>query len=133
MNMAAKLVPYLMSEDARTQAEFYKNALGGQIHFVKTLGEVPGTPEEAKEKVMHMVLTVAGENTVFLSDAFQPAEGSRKISLSLTFDDEAEARTAYTKLGEEGTIQFPFEQQPWGAYYGEVVDRFGVTWQIVKQ
>ncbi|UUZ78698.1 VOC family protein [Paenibacillus sp. P26] len=131
--MAAKLVPYLMSEDARTQAEFYKNALGGEILFVKTLGEVPGTPEEAKDKVMHLVLTVAGENTLFLSDSFQPSEGDRKMSLSLTFDDETEARNAYSKLAEEGTIQFPFDQRPWGAYYGEVVDRYGITWQIVKQ
>lgn len=131
--MAAKLVPYLMSEDARTQAEFYKNALGGEIHFVKTLGEVPGTPDEAKDKVMHLVLSVAGENTLFLSDSFQPAEGSRKISLSLGYDDEAEARNAFTKLGEAGTVQYPFEKQPWGAYYGEIVDRYGITWQIVKQ
>ncbi len=131
--MAAKLVPYVMSEDARTQAEFYKQALGGEIVFVKTLGEVPGTPEAAKDKVMHLVLAVAGENTLFLSDSFQSAEESRHICLSLTYDDVEEARSAYGKLGEQGKLQFPFERQPWGAYYGEVVDRFGVTWQIVKQ
>jgi len=132
MNMAAKLVTYLMSEDARKQAGFYKDALGGEIHSVKTFGEIPGTPEAARDKVMHMVITVAGENTLFLSDSFMPAEGSRNMSLSLTFDDETEARKAFERLGEGGTIQFPFEQQPWGAYYGEVVDPFGVTWQIVK-
>lgn len=130
--MSAKLVPYLMSEDARVQAEFYKNALGGEIHLVKTLDEVPGTPDTAKDKVMHLVLSVAGENTLFLSDSFLPAEASRKISLSLAFDDEEEARNAFLKLSEAGTEQYPFAVQPWGAFYGEVVDRYGITWQIVQ-
>ncbi|WP_136605182.1 VOC family protein [Paenibacillus dokdonensis] len=130
--MGAQLNPYVMSEDARKQAEFYKQALGGEILSVKTLGEVPGTPEEAKDRVMHLVLTIAGTNTLFMSDSFQQVSGSRNISLSLSYDSEFEARTAYDNLGEGGVLQYPFELQPWGSYYGEVVDQFGVTWQIVK-
>ncbi|MBB3068814.1 PhnB protein [Paenibacillus baekrokdamisoli] len=94
---------------------------------------MPDTPEAVKDKVMHMVLTVAGANTLFLSDSFEPVNGSRSITIALTYDVEAEAREAYSNLGEGGTIKFPFDLQPWGAYYGEVVDKFGVTWMIVKQ
>lgn len=68
--MNAKLVPYLMSEDARGQAEFYKKVLSGEILTIKTYGEAPGTPEELKDRVMHMVLSLAGENTLFFSDIF---------------------------------------------------------------
>lgn len=131
--MTAKLVPYVMSSDARAQAEFYKHSLGGEIHMIKTLGEVPGTAAEAKDKVMHLVMTVAGDNTLFMTDVAMQAEGSRIINLSLVFDDEALASDAFTKLGEGGKIQYPFDLQPWGAYYGEVVDQYGVTWQISKQ
>ncbi|UVI30440.1 VOC family protein [Paenibacillus spongiae] len=131
--MGAQLTPYLMSENARAQAEFYKQALGGEIGSVLTFGETPGAPEAMKDKVMHMVLTVAGTNTLFLSDSFEPVPGSRSLNLSLSYGSEAEARTAYANLGEGGEFKHPFDRQPWGAYYGEVVDQFGVTWMIVTQ
>lgn len=131
--MKAQLTPYLMSEDARTQAEMYKQALGGEIQTVMTYGQTPGTPEAVKDKVMHMAITVAGGNTLFLSDSFEPAERSRGIALALAFESEAEAREAFGNLSEGGAVKYPFELQPWGAYYGEVVDKFGITWQIVKQ
>ncbi|EFM08381.1 Glyoxalase/bleomycin resistance protein/dioxygenase [Paenibacillus curdlanolyticus YK9] len=130
--MGVQLTPYLMSEDARAQAEFYKQSLGGEIQSVTTFGQTPGTPEAIKDKVMHMVLTVAGSNTLFLSDAFEPEAGNRSISLSLAYTSESEARAVYNSLGEGGVFKYPFDLQPWGAYYGEVVDQFGVTWQIIK-
>ncbi|MCD9025730.1 VOC family protein [Cohnella silvisoli] len=131
--MKAQLTPYLMSEDARTQAETYRKALGGEILSVMTYAQAPGTPDAMKDKVMHLAMTVAGENALFMSDSFEPAGGSRSIRLALAFESEAEAREAYANLGEGGAVKFPFELQPWGAYYGEVVDKFGITWQIVKQ
>ncbi|WP_028778591.1 VOC family protein [Shimazuella kribbensis] len=131
--MKAQFTPYLMSEDARAQAEFYRNALHGEILSVMTHGQVPGTPEENKDKVMHMAMTIAGENMLFLSDSFESTSSSRRIVLSLTFGNETEALEAYRNLSEGGTIKYPFESQPWGAYYGEVIDKFGITWQIVKQ
>lgn len=131
--MGAQVNPYLMSENARSQTNFYVEALGGEIIALTTYGEAPGTPEEMKDRVMHMAISVAGTNTLMMSDSFEPVSGSRSISLALSYDDEAEARSAFAKLGEGGEIKYPFELQPWGAYYGEILDKFGVTWQITKQ
>jgi len=130
--MTAKLNAYIHSEDARTQAAFYTQALGGEIHSVMTYGQTPGTPEAIKDKVMHMVLSVAGGNTLFLSDSFEPAQGGRFISLALSYENEADARQSFENLAKGGTVKYPFELQPWGAYYGEIEDKFGVNWQIVK-
>lgn len=131
--MKAQLTPYLFSEDARAQADFYAQALGGDILSVVTFGQTPGTPPEYKDKVMHMALTVAGGNTLFLSDSFEPVNSNRSIALALTFQSEAEAREAYANLAKGGTEKYPFELQPWGAYYGEVVDKYGFIWQITQQ
>ncbi|GGA14581.1 hypothetical protein GCM10008018_69350 [Paenibacillus marchantiophytorum] len=49
------------------------------------------------------------------------------------FGDASEAETAYAKLSVGGESKYPLALQPWGAYYGEVVDKFGVTWMITKQ
>lgn len=130
--MGAQLNSYLISEDARSQADFYVESLGGEILSLKTFGEVPGTPDAMKDKIMHLALNVAGSNILMISDSFEPVSNSRNISLALTYDNESEARTAYANLGEGGGNKYPFALQPWGAYYGEVVDRFGVTWMITK-
>lgn len=123
---------YLMSVDARSQANYYIEALGGEIQFVSTYGDAPGAPEAMKDKVMHLAITVAGTNSLMLSDVFEPVSYNRSVSLSLTYNDEAEARAAYAKLSEGGESKYPFALQPWGAYYGEVIDQFGVTWMITK-
>lgn len=123
---------YLMSEDAKSQANYYIEVLGGEIQFVSTYGDAPGAPEAMKDKVMHLSLTLAGTNSLMLSDAFEPVSYNRSVSLSLTYNDEAEARAAYAKLSEGGESKYPFALQPWGAYYGEVIDQFGVTWMITK-
>lgn len=123
---------YLMSKDAKSQANFYIESLGGEIQFMNTYGDASGAPEAMKDKVMHLALTVAGTNSLMLSDAFEPVMYNRSVSLSLTYNNETEARAAYAKLSEGGESKYPFALQPWGAYYGEVIDRFGVTWMITK-
>lgn len=70
--MKANLTPYIVSKNAREQAEFYIQALGGEAQSVMTHGQLPGAAEEIKDKVMHMALSLAGGNVLFLSDAFSP-------------------------------------------------------------
>jgi PhnB protein len=132
--MGAQMNAYLMSKDAKSQANFYIESLGGEIRFMNTYGDASGAPEAMKDKVMHLALTVAGTNSLMLSDAFEPVMYNRSVSLSLTYNNnnETEARAAYAKLSEGGESKYPFALQPWGAYYGEVIDRFGVTWMITK-
>ncbi|MFD0590147.1 VOC family protein [Paenibacillus sp. GCM10027627] len=130
--MGAQLNVYIKSEDARKQAAFYTEALGGETVMLRTHGEAYEAPELIQNKVMHMVLSVAGGNTLFLSDAFEPATGVSSLHLALTFGNEDEAKEAFQNLAEGGAVRYPFALQPWGAYYGEVMDAFGVTWQIVK-
>lgn len=131
--MKANLTPYIVSKNAREQAEFYIQALGGEIQSVMTHGQLPGAAEEIKDKVMHMALSVAGGNVLFLSDAFIPAGTEGSIAFGLSFSDVDTARQAYANLAEDGTQVYPLEHQPWGAYYGELVDKYGVKWMIAQQ
>ncbi|NBD24241.1 VOC family protein [Paenibacillus glycinis] len=130
--MGAQLTAYIISENAREQAGFYAKALGGEIVSTMTYGQMPGAPEGMADRVMHLAMTVAGENALFFADS-GPVGYTRSISLSLSYGDEAEARDAFANLGDGGEVKYPFALQPWGAYYGEVQDQFGITWQVVKQ
>ncbi|TNJ64060.1 VOC family protein [Paenibacillus hemerocallicola] len=127
----SKITPYIHSEDARAQAGFYIQALGGEITSVTTFGSIPGTPEENKDKVMHMRV-IAGGNELFFSDSvFGPVQQGRSISLSVAYEKDADAREAFKNLSEGGQVKFPFDLQVWGGYYGEVQDKYGFNWMIV--
>lgn len=126
----AKLVPYLMSDNAREQAQFYVQALGGEILHVQTYGEVPDTPADMKEKVIHLHAKVAGVD-LYMSDAVSPMQKpGRALALSLDFDNEDEARSAFAKLSEGGKVQHPLEPVFWGAIFGDLEDKFGVVWMV---
>lgn len=124
------LKPYIHSENARAQADFYLQALGGKLMSVGTHGELMGVDNEHKDKVMHMCIAVAGENYVFLADAIEPFDAGSAISLSIGYGSQDEAREAFGKLAEGGQIRHPIEMQPFGLYYGELTDKFGIRWMI---
>ncbi|UKS29409.1 VOC family protein [Paenibacillus sp. HWE-109] len=124
----AKLTPYIISEDARAQAAFYISSLGGEIVSVMTHGQMGETSEAIKDKVMHMCIAVAGCN-LFMSD-FDGHTHGNGISLNLEFASEGEGRDAYNKLSDGGNVLFPFGQAPWGGFFGQFVDKFGVSWMF---
>ncbi|MFC0213469.1 VOC family protein [Paenibacillus chartarius] len=125
----ATLIPFLFSEDARAQAEFYIGALGGEINSVMTYGDAPEPIEGLKDKVMHMCFTAAGV-TFFMADSMTPLTRGNDISLNLQFKAEAEGRNAFEKLAAGGQVRQPLEPVFWGGSYGEVEDKFGVLWMI---
>ncbi len=129
----AKLTPYLVSKDARAQADFYINALGGEILSVMTHEQLPDADEAAKDKVLHMSLIAGGMN-FFMSDSVHaPLHHGNGIQLSLEFPTEAEARDAFAKLGEGGTVRHPLEPAFWGTLFGQIEDKYGVIWMITNE
>jgi PhnB protein len=123
-----KLSPYIYSEDARQQAEFYVKALRGEITSIKTYADMPNAPEEMKDQVMHLVLKV-GEQQFFLADSSMIQAGNQ-IDIALEFDTEDEALLTFTGLSEGGEVIMPFEKMFWGTMFGRVEDQYGVRWQI---
>jgi PhnB protein len=127
----AKLTPYLMSEDAKAQAEFYTQALGGEILSVVTYGQVPNTPEADKDRVIHLSMVAAGVS-IFMTDSVPKTVGDG-IYLSLEFASEDEAHEAFNNLGEGGHVKHPLEPAFWGALHGQVEDKYGITWMITTE
>ncbi len=128
----AKYTTYILSENSKMQAEFYTKVLGGEILSVMTYGQLPDANEAHKDKVIHLSLVACGVN-FFMSDAFEPVQKGNNIRLSLEFATEDEAREAFAKLAEEGTIHHPLEPAFWGALHGQIEDKFGVVWMITNK
>ncbi|MFC0392566.1 VOC family protein [Paenibacillus mendelii] len=129
----AKQTTYIMSEDARAQAEFYTYALGGEILSVMTHGQLPEAKEELKDKVVNLSLMAGGINFLMSDSVFEPIIRGNAINLSLEFTTEAEARDAFDKLAEGGKVKCPLEPAFWGALYGHIEDKYGVMWMITTE
>ncbi|GAA3406174.1 VOC family protein [Paenibacillus hodogayensis] len=127
------LKPYLISEDARAQAAFYIQSLGGEIISVSTHGELMGVQNEFKDKVMHMCIHVAGGNSIFMADSIEPFTSGTGISLTIAYSTEAAAGEAFAKLAAGGKVKYPIGMQPFGLFLGELTDKYGIVWMITAE
>ena len=52
------------------------------------------------------------------------------ISISLSGEDADELRGYWEKLSMGGTVTTPLEKQMWGDEFGQLVDKFGISWMV---
>lgn len=125
------LNPYLnFRGTAREAITFYQSVLGGEL-TLSTFGEfqMAQDPSQA-DLVMHSQLSTDGGLVLMASDTPDGMDltvGSN-VSISLSGDDEAEIRGYWDGITADGQVSVPFEQAPWGDYFGMAVDRFGINW-----
>lgn len=126
--------PYLiLNGRAREGIDFYVRSLGATAESVMRFGDLDGScPVPQRDKVMHAVLRV-GEAVVFLSDGGSdggPAQGAGCVNVALDFTDVEELRRVFDALAVEGSVHLPVGEAPWGAWFGAVTDRYGVSWML---
>lgn len=127
------LNPYLtFAGQAREAMEFYQAALGGDL-TVTTFGEfqMPGIGADEADKVMHSQLATPAGFTVMGADmpSSMPGE-AHNGTLSISGDEADEIRGYWDKLADGGSVTMPLEKAPWGDYFGQLVDKFGVSWMV---
>lgn len=116
--------------------KLYEDALGAQVLHIQTFGEMPEDPNhpipaEAKDRVLHAHLKVGG-NDLMLSDTFpgQPLELGDQVGIAVIISDPEETKVVFEKLSVGGQIIMELQQTFWSPLYGQVKDKFGVTWQV---
>lgn len=135
--MIHSMYPYLvMNGEGQEAVSFYQNALKAEVLNVQTFGEMPGSeegslPEEAKNRVLNAHLKV-GNTHLMLSDTFpgNPYNIGDQVTIALLVDDPEESRDIFGKLSDGGKVTMELQKTFWSVLYGQVTDKFGVTWQI---
>ena len=129
----ALLNPYLnFRGQAREAMEFYRSVLGGEL-TVSTFGDfqMPGVDEDEKDNIMHSQLTTPAGITLMGSDV--PASMPGDISngtISISGSEADEIRAYFDALAAGGEVGLPLDQAPWGDYFGQLTDKFGVQWMV---
>ena len=136
----ATINPYLTFTDKCEEAfNFYKSVFGGEFRQISKFKDIPTAPgveqlpASAGELIMHVALPISKETILMGSDA-NPMMGKVTIgdhlSLSVGTDSKEEATKIFNGLASGGNITMPIADTFWGAYFGMLVDKFGITWMV---
>lgn len=119
--------------DCEAAFKFYEEHLGGQARGIFRYEGSPlsaSVPPDWQNKIMHGSIVVGDHELMggdFLESQYQAPQG---FTLSLQLSDTADAERIYNALAQEGTVLMPLEKTFWALRFGQVVDRFGIPWQI---
>lgn len=138
--MTLRLIPYLVLNGTASEAiAFYEQALGAEVLYKQTFGEMPENPEyplpaEAKNLVGHATLKI-GESHLMLSDTFpgQPHQVGDQVTIFISIGDKADAERIFATLQEDGQVHMPLQETFFSPAYGSVRDKFGITFQIFTE
>jgi len=126
------LIPYITFKgNAKEAFDMYATALSGQIAFAQTFADSGQEHKpEMKDKIMHAML-VAGELTIMASDAEEKdVKDGNQVSLSMDFSNVEEMEKVFSALSNGANITMPLQDTFWGARFGMLTDKFGVSWMF---
>ena len=128
------LIAYLQfSGRCREALTFYRDCLGGDISMQK-VAESPMAaqmPSEAGANILHGSLTKEGTVIVMGSDMMGARlKPGNSVALCLNCSSDEEIYTVFEKLSDGGQVIMPLHQSFWGATYGELTDKFGISWML---
>ena len=132
----ANIQPYLFFGGRCEEAlAFYVTALGARVEFKMSYKESPEPPPPGmvppgwEDKIMHATFQI-GDATLMASDGCYESVKFDGFSLSFTLPTEAQANHAFNLLAVEGTVRMPLGKTFWSPCFGQVTDRFGISWMI---
>lgn len=130
----AILTPYVTFRgNCREAMFFYRESFGGELTF-QTVGETlsvadckPGT----EDQIIHATL-ITQDLIIMASDMIGHSGFTlgTNISLSLTCDTPGQIQKIFSLLSRDGKIEDDLSRRPWGALFGVVHDKFGITWML---
>lgn len=95
------------------------------------LGQLPA---DERDLVMHAELPIIGGHVLMATDMVrsmgQEVRVGNNTTICLDVDSRDEADRIYGALSDGGSEGSPMADMPWGAYWGVVLDRYGIRWMV---
>jgi PhnB protein len=107
------------------------------VRRMRDVPPAPGMPalsETDLNAIMHVELPILGGHVLMGTDALESMGHTltfgNNFSLNLEPDTRAETERLFAALADGGKVTFALQDMFWGAYWGTLVDRFGVQWMF---
>jgi len=116
---------------------FYKSVFGGEFSMFQRFSDTPHgdqMPEADRSKIMHVTLPIGGGTVIMGTDALE-SQGHKlttgtNFSIAIAPETLEEATKLFNGLAEGGIVGMPMEKMFWGAYFGQLTDKFGIQWMV---
>ncbi len=132
---SARISTFLHFTGQASDAVAHYASVFGSTVSSQTFGEFGMVDDPADaDLVMHaqldgpdgLVLMCSDVPTSMRVDGAGPAQPH----VCLFGDDEERLRGWWEGLADGGTVRMPLEKAPWGDHFGQLEDRFGVSWMV---
>lgn len=115
---------------------YYKRTLGAEVKEICYLDEAPVDLDyenpTGSRFVSYSEIAVFGTSFVMVDGAACEMK-NHNFWFSLILDTEEEVRTVFNKLADGGQITEPLAPQFWARLSGDVIDRFGIEWNVLMR
>lgn len=133
--------PYFILDGRAEEAvRFYADVFDAKVLDTAKFKDVPDTPdqatmvipEEAKELVMNATIQLPNGSCMMFADNYPgtPYTLGTNITLTLVYENPEETRAVFDKLKVDGKVEMEPQKTFWSPLYANVIDKFGVQWQI---
>ena len=136
----ARVNTYLNFQGQTEEAfTFYAKIFGTEITMLSRFsdgdGRGPeGLPAEERDLIMHAELPIIAGHVLMATDMLRSMGHETRIgnntTICLDVDSKDEADRIYAALSDGGSEGSPMADMPWGAYWGVILDRYGIRWMV---
>jgi PhnB protein len=134
----ALINPYIQfNGNAEEAFAFYQSVFGGAFAKViryKDLSPAHPIAERDANRLMHIVLPIGKSGVLMGSDVLEAmgsvTENDNRHTIFVSAESREEADKLFNGLSEEGKIEMPMADGPWGAYFGMFADKYGIQWMV---
>ena len=113
---------------------YYETHLGAKVGMLMTHGQSPEQSRlnpEWKDKVLHGRIAI-GDTELMAAD-IPNAEPMRSAYITLRMESDGEAERVFSALSDGGQILMPMREEFFASRFGQVRDRFGINWMILRE
>ncbi len=131
--MSVNVTPHLnFRGDAREALGFYQSVFGGEVSIVSYADMGSSDPDTADHVVWGQVACETGFHVmaydVYPNLPWDQGQHAYYVSVRGTGSDELQGY--WDKLADGATVIQPIGPSQWAPLYGQLTDRFGITWVL---
>lgn len=136
----ARVNTYLNFQGQAEEAfAFYAKTFGTEVTSLSRFSDMPAMgpgelSSEERDLVLHAELPILAGHVLMATDMLKSMGQETRIgnntTICLDVDSREEADRIYGALSDGGSEGSPMGDMPWGAYWGVILDRFGIRWMV---
>lgn len=119
----------------------FRSEFGGK--GIQRFGDIPASTDHppvsdsVKKMILHVELPITGNHVLMATDApremgFTLTPGNN-MHINIEPESRDEATRIFTELSEGGTVIMPLQDMFFGAYYGQLTDKYNINWMVNYQ